>query len=130
MVLIPQNSLEDPPIMEQDRKIEDQQTKTHETGSRPSVLAILCVFCASLGMLFFPAIAAIPMGIYALKYIDESEGRLTGRQMAVTGLCVAITSLSLWLVLFTLTWAGAKLVTTIADLLGGTFKLVTAPFGN
>ena len=130
MVLIPQNSLEEPPTMEQDRKIERQEPKMIETGSRPSVLAILCVFCASLGMLFFPAVVAIPMGIYALKYIDESEGRLSGRQMAVTGLCVAITSLSLWLVLFTLTWAGAKLAATIADLLGGAFKLVTAPFGN
>ena len=130
MVLIPQNSLEEPPTMEQDRKIESQEPKMIETGSRPSVLAILCVFCASLGMLFFPAVVAIPMGIYALKYIDESEGRLSGRQMAVTGLCVAITSLSLWLVLFTLTWAGAKLAATIADLLGGAFKLVTAPFGN
>ena len=130
MVLIPQNSLEESQIMEQGRKVEDQQTITHEIKSRPSVLAILCVFCASLGMLFFPALLAIPLGIYALKYINESEGQLSGRQMAVTGLCVAITSLSVWLVLFTLTWAGTKLVTTIADLLGGAFKLVTAPFGN
>tara|TARA_B100001123_G_scaffold400832_1_gene486978 strand:+ start:2093 stop:2464 length:372 start_codon:yes stop_codon:yes gene_type:complete len=123
MVLVPQNSLEDPPTMEQDRKITTQNPKMHETGSRLSVLAILCVFSASLGMLLFPAVAAIPMGIYALKYINESEGRLSGRQLAVTGLCVAITSLSLWLVLFTLTWAGAKLVTSIVNLLA-------APFGK
>ena len=109
--------------MEQTRTVEDQKFTTHETGSRPSVLAILCVFCASLGMLFFPAIVAIPLGIYALKYINESEGRLSGRQMAVTGLCVAITSLSLWLILFTLTWLGVKLLSGIASLLA-------APFSN
>ena len=130
MVLIPQNSPEEPPTMEKNREIEDQESNIIETRSRPSVLAILCVFCSSLGMLFFPAVAAIPMGIYALKYINESEGRLRGRRMAVTGLCVAITSLSLWLVLFTLTWAGAKLFTAMIDLIGGAFKLVTAPLGN
>ena len=70
--------------MEQTRTVEDQKPTSLETGSRPSVLAILCVFCASLGMLFFPAVVAIPMGIYALKFINESEGRLSGRQMAVT----------------------------------------------
>ena len=123
MVLIQQNSLEDPPTMEQTRTVEDQTNTTYETGSRPSVLAILCVFCASLGMLFFPAVVAIPMGIYALKFINESEGRLSGRQMAVTGLCVAITSLSLWLIIFTLTWLGVKLLASIANLL-------TAPFNN
>ena len=119
MVLISQNSPEEPPTMEKNREIEDQESNIIETGSRPSVLAILCVFCSSLGMLFFPAVAAIPMGIYALKYINESEGRLRGRRMAVTGLCVAITSLSLWLVLFTLTWAGAKFFTAMIDLIGG-----------
>ena len=126
----PTRSEEEPPTMEQDRTVEDQKPAFQETGSRPSVLAILCVFCASLGMLFFPAVAAIPLGIYALKYINESDGRLSGRQMAVTGLCVAITSLSLWLVIFSLSWLGIKLLTTVANLLGGAFKLVTAPFGN
>ena len=123
MVMQPILSEEEPPTMEQTRTVEDQKPATQETGSRPSVLAILCVFCASLGMLFFPAIVAIPLGIYALKYINESEGRLSGRQMAVTGLCVAITSLSLWLILFTLTWLGIKLLNGIASLLA-------APFSN
>jgi len=123
MVMQPILSEEEPPTMEQTRTAEDQKTTTHETGSRPSVLAILCVFCASLGMMFFPAIVAIPLGICALKYINESEGRLSGRQMAVTGLCVAITSLSLWLILFTLTWLGVKLLSGIASLLA-------APFSN
>ncbi len=126
----PARSEEEPPIMEQTRTVEDQKTTIQETGARPSVLAILCVFCASLGMLFFPAVVAIPLGIYALKYINESDGRLSGRQMAVTGLCVAITSLSLWLILFSLSWLGIKILTTVANLLGGAFKIVTAPFGN
>ena len=126
----PARSEEEPPIMEQTRTVEDQKPAIQETGARLSVLAILCVFCASLGMLFFPAVVAIPLGIYALKYINESDGRLSGRQMAVTGLCVAITSLSLWLILFSLSWLGIKILTTVANLLGGAFKIVTAPFGN
>jgi len=126
----PTRSEEEPPIMEQTRTVEDQKPAIQETGARPSVMAILCVFCASLGMLFFPAVVAIPLGIYALKYINESDGRLSGRQMAVTGLCVAITSLSLWLVIFSLSWLGIKLLTTVADLMGGAFKLLAAPFGN
>jgi len=123
-------SEEESSTMEQTRTVEDQKPTIQETGARLSVLAILCVFCASLGMLFFPAVVAIPLGIYALKYINESDGRLSGRQMAVTGLCVAITSLSLWLILFSLSWLGIKILTTVANLLGGAFKIVTAPFGN
>ena len=123
-------SEKEPPTMEQTRTAEDQKPTIQEAGARPSILAILCVFCASLGMLFFPAVVAIPLGIYALKYINESDGRLSGRQMAVTGLCVAITSLSLWLILFSLSWLGIKILTTVANLLGGAFKMVTAPFGN
>jgi|GEM_PF-1501832 len=123
-------SEEESSTMEQTRTVEDQKPTIQETGARLSVLAILCVFCASLGMLFFPAVVAIPLGIYALKYINESDGRLSGRQMAVTGLCVAITSLSLWLILFSLSWLGIKILTTVANLLGGAFKMVTAPFGN
>ena len=123
-------SEEESPTMEQTRTVEDQKPTIQETGARLSVLAVLCVFCASLGMLFFPAVVAIPLGIYALKYINESDGRLSGRQMAVTGLCVAITSLSLWLILFSLSWLGIKILTTVANLLGGAFKMVTAPFGN
>ena len=95
MVLISKNSPEKPPAMEKNREMKDQESNITETRSRTKVLAILCVYCASVGMPFFPAVAAIPMGIYALKFIYESEGRLSGRQMAVTGLCGAVTSLSL-----------------------------------
>ncbi len=122
MVLTQQHSLEEPPTMEQTRHSEDQQSVTIKSGARTSVLAILCVFCASLGMLFFPAVAAVPVGIYALKFIEESEGRLSGRQLAVTGLCMAITSLSLWLAFFALTWLAVDLLNGIASLLAAPFK--------
>ena len=69
-----------------------------------------------------PAIAAVPLGIGALRTIDASEGRLRGRHLAVVGLCVSVVALSLWFLFFAVTWAGVNLVS-------GLVEMLMAPFG-
>ena len=75
---------------EVDRSEEPTAVESNQPSESPrtSVLAILCVFCAALGFFLLPAIAAVPLGIGALRTIDASEGRLRGRHLAVVGLCV------------------------------------------
>ena len=75
-----------------------------------SSLAILCMLTAALSFLFFPALAALPLGIVALKRIDESDGALEGRHLAITGLCISVVALAAWLALITAGWIASKLL--------------------
>ena len=77
---------------------------------RVSALSILCMLSALLGFLFFPALAALPLGILALKRIDESDGAFTGRHLAITGLCISVAALSAWLALIAVVWIALKLL--------------------
>ena len=101
--------------------LEPNQLITPGESPRTSVLAILCVFCAALGFFLLPAIAAVPLGIGALRAIDASEGRLRGRHLAVVGLCVSVVALSLWSLFFTVTWVGVNLVTGLIEMLLAAF---------
>ena len=101
--------------------LEPSQLITPGESPRTSVLAILCVFCAALGFFLLPAIAAVPLGIGALRAIDASEGRLRGRHLAVVGLCVSVVALSLWFLSFTVTWVGVNLVTGLIEMLLAAF---------
>ena len=69
-----------------------------------SALSILCMLTALLSPLFFPALAAIPLGVFALRRINESDGMLSGRHLAITGLCIATTALALWMAFFAFIW--------------------------
>jgi hypothetical protein len=69
-----------------------------------SALSILCMLTALLSPLFFPALAAIPLGVFALRRINESDGMLSGRHLAITGLCIASTALALWMAFFAFIW--------------------------
>ena len=77
---------------------------------RVSALSILCMLSALLGFLFFPALAALPLGIVALKRIDESDGALEGRHLALPGLCISVVALAAWLALITAGWVASKLL--------------------
>ena len=107
----------DPPTLDHPERgesevvVEDVAPVTEETRkveTRISSLAVLCMLSALLGFLFFPALAALPLGILALKRIDESDGAMTGRHLAITGLCISVTALSVWLALITVGWIALK----------------------
>ena len=52
-----------------------------------SNLAIACLVCGITGLfLVLPSIAAIILGIKALKNIGKSNGQLTGKGLAIAGL--------------------------------------------
>ena len=125
MVMPESSRIEEKPHVDRSEEpatFESKQSNAHSESPRTSVLAILCVFCASLGFFLLPAIAAVPLGVGALRAIDASEGRLRGRHLAVVGLCVSVVALSLWFLFFTMTWAGVNLVS-------GLVEMLMAPFG-
>ena len=80
---------------------EVRAVKVHQ---QVSALAILCMLTALLSPLFFPALAAIPLGVFALRRINESDGMLSGRHLAITGLCIATTALAFWMAFFAFIW--------------------------
>jgi len=109
----------DPPMLdypdrgESEVVAENDTMTTRETKARVvrvSALAILCMLSALLSFLFFPALAALPLGILALRRIDESNGALEGRHLAITGLCISVAALSAWLALIAVGWIALKLL--------------------
>ena len=124
MVMPESSRMEEKPHVDRSEEpatFESNQSNAHSESPRTSVLAILCVFCAALGFFLLPAIAAVPLGIGALRAIDASEGRLRGRHLAVVGLCVSVVALSLWSLFFTVTWVGVNLVTGLIEMLLAAF---------
>lgn len=107
-------SMEDPPMLDWPErvqlKMEDGETAPPTNGGEPaaaipagekkiSALAILCLLTALMSFLFFPALAALPLGIFALRRINASDGKLTGRHLAIPGICISVVALSAWLAL-------------------------------
>ena len=96
--------------------VEDDAPATEETRkveARISSLAVLCMLSALLGFLFFPALVALPLGILALRRIDESNGALEGRHLAITGLCISVVALSAWLALIAAGWIALTLLKSL-----------------
>ena len=91
-----------------------QETKVGEV--KVSALAILCMLSALLGFLFFPALAALPLGILALRRIDESNGTLEGRHLAITGLCISVVALAVWLALIAGGWIVLELLDGLVNI--------------
>ena len=112
--------IEDPPTLDYPDRGESEVVTEKDTPAakqvakagevRVSALSILCMLSALLGFLFFPALAALPLGIVALKRIDESDGALEGRHLAITGLCISVVALASWLALITAGWVASKLL--------------------
>ncbi len=95
---------------------EEDAPATQETKARVvrvSALAILCMLSGLLSFLFFPALAALPLGILALRRIDESNGALEGRHLAITGLCISVVALAAWLALIATGWIAWKMLVTL-----------------
>ena len=125
MVMPEPSRMEEKPHVDRSEEpaaLESNQPIAPSESPRTSVLAILCVFCAALGFFLLPAIAAVPLGIGALRNIDASEGRLRGRHLAVVGLCVSVVALSLWILFFTVTWVGVNVVSGLLETLMAPFN--------
>ena len=120
---------EDPPMLDWPErvqlKMEDGETAPPSNGEEPvaevqsvdakvSALAVLCLLTALLSFLFFPALAALPLGIFALRRIDASNGKLTGRYLAIPGICLSVVALSAWLALTAVVLAAWTVLSTVA----------------
>ena len=111
----------DPPTPNYPDRVESEVVAEEDTPApqevKVSALAILCMVSALMGFLFFPALAALPLGILALRRIDESNGTLEGRHLAITGLCISVVALAAWLALIAAGWI-------VLELLDGLAKIV------
>lgn len=65
------------------------------TAAEPKVAEVK--ICALSVLCMLTALAA-------LRRIDESNGKLSGRHLAITGLCISATALAFWLALFVAGW--------------------------
>ena len=120
--------MEEPPLLEEARReleVAPVEAETNAAPAKPQVvevkvcaLSVLCMLTALLSFLFFPALAALPLGIFALRRIDESDGKLSGRHLAITGLCIASTALAFWLALFVMGWIALNILKWFAGLFG------------
>jgi len=123
---------EDPPrlVIEDEAPAAEQSDAipAAPTKGRVSVLAILCVLCATMGFMFFPAVAAIPLGICALRRIEDSQGKLYGRHLAVIGLAIGVIGVALWLGVLFLSWLGWSLFTELLSFVSGVLNGIASIF--
>jgi hypothetical protein len=71
------------------------QPNTQEYPAKTSRLAIASFVCALLGFLCFPAIAGLILGVMAMGKIVKSGGELKGKGLAIAGITISCTMLTL-----------------------------------
>lgn len=71
-----------------DQKPEDFKPRTSKLAVLTLILGILC-----LVTFYLPLLAAIVVGVVALRKIRKSRGRLTGERLAITGILIPVLSL-------------------------------------
>ena len=88
-----------------------------------SALAIIALVMASLGILLIPGLIGLVTGIVALWQIEESRGRLLGREIAITAICLS-------LVMLVLCWIIMLLLTTVGGIISGMLNSISNFFGS
>ena len=88
-----------------------------------SALAIIALVMASLGILLIPGLIGLVTGIVALWQIEESRGRLLGREIAITAICLS-------LVMLVLCWIIMLLLTTVGGIISGMLTSISNFFGS
>ena len=88
-----------------------------------SALAIIALVMASLGILLIPGLIGLVTGIVALWQIEESRGRLLGREIAISAICLS-------LVMLVLCWITLLILSTLGGIIGGVLNGVSNFFGK
>jgi len=107
---------EQPPVMEDPvaeslvakaEQPEDQPANT--TKERVSALAVVCVVSSLFGFLGLTSLLGLALGIVALKQMAANP-QLSGRHLAILGVCLSTFWLVLWLAAGSALWVGLALV--------------------
>ncbi len=106
------------PVVEPELGVAEVAASAQQSAApeRVSALAVVSVVSALLGFLGITSLLGLALGIVALKQMSTTPG-LTGRHLAILGVCVSMFWLVLWLALGSALWVGLTLVNALINAL-------------
>ena len=109
---------EQPPLIEKPTSEAHEEAQTASAPQeRVSALAVVSAVCSSMGFLGVTSLLGLGLGIVALKQMAVNT-QLTGRHLAIFGVCLSAFWLAVLTALGSVFWAGLSL---IKDLINGIF---------
>ena len=101
---------EQPPLIEESAG--DSETASAAESTHPervSALAVISAGCSSLGFLGVTSLLGLGLGIIALRQMTVNP-QLTGRHLAIFGVCLSAFWLALLLAMGSVLWVGMSLM--------------------
>ena len=109
---------EQPPLIEKSSsEVQEELQTASAPQERVSALAVVSAVCSSMGFLGVTSLLGLGLGIVALKQMAVNT-QLTGRHLAIFGVCLSAFWLAVLTALGSVFWAGLSL---IRDLINGIF---------
>ena len=102
---------EQPPLIEKSTSEvqEEVQTASAPPKERVSALAVVSAVCSSMGFLGVTSLLGLGLGIVALKQMAVNP-QLSGRHLAIFGVCLSAFWLAVLTALGSVLWAGLSLM--------------------
>jgi len=101
---------EQPPVMEKSTPEGQEEMQTASPSQeRVSALAVVSVVCSLLGFLGVTSLLGLGLGIVALKQMAANP-QLSGRHLAILGVCLSVVWLALLLAMGSILWVGLSLM--------------------
>ena len=101
---------EQPPVMEKSTlEVQEEIQTASAPQERVSALAVVSVVCSLLGFLGVTSLLGLGLGIVALKQMAANP-QLSGRHLAILGVCLSVVWLVLLLAMGSILWVGLSLM--------------------
>jgi hypothetical protein len=109
---------EQPPLIEKSTsEVQEEVQTASPPQKRVSALAVVSAVCSSMGFLGVTSLLGLGLGIVALKQMAVNP-QLSGRHLAIFGVCLSAFWLALLLAMGSVLWVGMSLM---KDLINGIF---------
>ena len=116
---------EQPPVMEKSTlEVQEEIQTASAPQERVSALAVVSAVCSSMGFLGVTSLLGLGLGIVALKQMAVNP-QLSGRHLAIFGVCLSAFWLAVLTALGSVLWAGLSLM---KDLINVMKDLINAIF--
>ncbi len=101
---------EQPPVMEKSTpEVQEEIQTASAPQERVSALAVVSAVCSSMGFLGVTSLLGLGLGIVALKQMAVNP-QLSGRHLAIFGVCLSAFWLAVLTALGSVLWAGLSLM--------------------
>ena len=101
---------EQPPLIEKSTsEVQDEAQTASAPQERVSALAVVSAVCSSMGFLGVTSLLGLGLGIVALKQMAVNP-QLSGRHLAIFGVCLSAFWLVLLLAMGSVLWVGMSLM--------------------